>query len=298
MNARVYSHAGELKGFSVKSCPAMPRPAAALMCPPDHYDVTQARNPYMADSLGRVDRQAARRQWEAVREAFEGLGRPVKLIEPAPGLEDMVFAANQTLTGLGPRMERLCLLSQMRHPARRGEVDYFERWFRREGYAIHRLKDPALTFEGMGDCVWHPDKRLLWGGYGFRTDAEVYPEVARIFEAPVVTLKLVNERFYHLDTCFCPLTPEAVLIYPAAFSPDSLELILKIFPIVLAAEEREAAARLPCNAVVVDSSVVIQAGASAAIRNIRALGLNAVEVDTSEFLKSGASVFCLKMNLY
>ncbi len=246
----------------------------------------------------KIDHALAGQQWEGVKSAFEDLGRPVEMIDPVEGLEDMVFTANQTLTGLTPRMERLCFLGQMRHPGRRGEVPHFEKWFREKGYKIAGLKDPAYSFEGMGDSVWHPGKRLLWGGYGFRTDPEVYEHVAKAFETPVVMLKLVNERFYHLDTCFCPLTPEAVMIYPPAFDPDSLELILRLFPIVLAADEREASSRFPCNACVVDSTVVIQAGASTAIRHMKAIGVNVREVETSEFLKSGGSVFCLKMHLY
>lgn len=298
MNKRIYSEATELKGFSIKNCPSMPPPAGALMCPPDHYNISEVRNPYMASGLGQVDLTAARSQWDGVRAALEKLGRAVRTIDPVEGLEDMVFAASQTLTGLTTRMEKVCMLAQMRHPARRGEVEHFERWFRSEGYKIVRLKDSAMTFEGMGDCVWHPGKRLLWGGHGFRTDPEVYERVAESFETPVVRLKLVNERFYHLSTCFCPLTQDAVLIFPTAFAPASLELILKMFPIVLVAEEREAMESLPCNAAVIDSTVLIQKDATAAIRHIQAIGLRVAEVETSEFIKSGSSVHNLRMHVY
>lgn len=298
MAIKIYSHASDLKGFSVKNCLSMPPPNAVLMCPPDYYNVTAGRNPYMGANIGKIDKEKVRVQWEGVRQVFEGLGRPVKTIAPREGLEDMVFTANQTLTGLTRKMERVCMLSQMRHPARRGEVKHFEEWFDDAGYRIVRPKDPTLTFEGMGDCLWHSGKRLLWGGYGFRTDPEVYEQVAESFEAPVVRLKLVNERFYHLDTCFCPLTQEAVLIYPPAFDPESLELILRLFPIVLAADESEAGRLLPCNAAVVDSTAILQSGAASAIRHIKAIGLNVREVDTSEFLRAGGSVFCMKMQLY
>ena len=298
MKPRLYSSAGELKGFSVKNCASMPSPTGILMCPPDHFDVSEARNPYMGEKKGTVDRVRALAQWTSVREAFEALGRPVETLEPVAGFEDMVFAANQTLTGLTPRMERVCFLSRMRHPSRQGEVPYFESWFKNKGYRIARVKDTAFSFEGMGDAAWHPGKRLLWGGHGFRTDPEVYEEIAKTFEIPVVMLKLVNERFYHLDTCFCPLTPEAVLIYPPAFDPDSLELILRLFPIVLAADEREASSKMPCNATVIDSTAVMQKGAETAIRHMKAMGVSTIEVETDEFLKSGGSVFCLQMHLY
>jgi len=298
VNTRIYSSANDLKGFSIKNCPSMPSPSAVLMCPPDHYDVLEVRNPFMAAGLGKVDKPSARQQWDFLRATFERLGRPVKTLPPVEGLEDMVFAANQTLPGLTRHMDKICLLGQMRHPGRRGEVGHFEKWFQGEGYRIFKLKDPSATFEGMGDCLWHPGKRMLWGGHGFRTDPEVYEQIAEIFEAPVIQLKLVNERFYHLATCFCPLTQEAVLIYPPAFSPESLELILRLFPIVLAADEREASDRLCCNATLVDSSLVMQKGCATAFRHISALGLDVHEVETAEFIKSGSSVSNLKMNLF
>lgn len=299
MNTQVYSNANELRGFSVKNCASMPQPGSVLMCPPDHYDVLDVKNPFMIGKAGTVDKVQAKSQWEGVKDAYASRGKTVKLIDPVEGLEDMVFCANQTMVGLTTRMERVCLLGRMRHPSRRKEVPYFESWFKQEGYRIERLKDETAMFEGMGDCLWHPGKRLLWGGYGFRSDPEVYEEVAQVFEAPVILLRLVNERFYHLDTCFCPLSQESVLIYPSAFDPESLGLILKIFPIVLVAEELEATKLLACNAAVIDSKVaLIQKGNEIANRHVAAIGIETVPLETGEFLKSGGSVYCMRMPIY
>ncbi len=297
--SRVYRTVHDLKGFSLKSCASMPEPTGVLMCPPDHYDVVDVKNPFMAGQAGSVNRGLARRQWEDVKAAFERAGKPVDLIEPLPGLEDMVFCANQTFVGVTPRMERVCLLGQMRHSSRRREVPAFAAYFQSRGYRVASLKDPAVLFEGAGDAVWHPSKRLIWGGHGFRTEPEAYEEVSRLFDAPVVLLKLVNERFYHLDTCFCPLTSEAVLIYPSAFDAASLELILKIFPVVLTAGETEAVRRMACNAAVVDSrAAIVQRGSPSVARHMAVMGLEVIEVDTTEFIKAGGSVYCLKMFTY
>ncbi|MBI3288658.1 MAG: hypothetical protein HYZ74_03975 [Elusimicrobia bacterium] len=194
----------------------------------------------------------------------------------------------------------MAMLSAMRHLSRRREVEAFEAWYKSRGYRIVRVKPGGHeTFEGSGDAVWHPGKRLIWGGHGFRTDPAMFEQVAEAFKAPVILLKLVNERFYHLDTCFCPLTPEAVLIYPSAFDAASLELILKIFPIVVTASEADAVTRMSCNSAVWRSkTAVVQKGATAASGHMRALGLEIVEVDTSEFVKSGGSVYCLKQFLF
>ncbi len=298
MSRTVYRGVNDLKGFSLKNCPSMPEPGGVLMCAPDHYDVVDVKNPFMAGHVGAINRGLARRQWEEVKAAFEAAGKPVSLIPSVEGLEDMVFCANQTFVGVTPKMEKVCLLAQMRHSSRRREVPAFEAWFKGQGYAIARLKE-GVSFEGAGDAIWHPGKRLIWGGHGFRSQPEAYDEVARAFDSPVVLLKMVNEKFYHLDTCFCPLTSEAVLIYPSAFDAESLGLILKIFPIVLTASEGEAGRLLACNAAVVDSkTAILQKGASAVARHMAVMGLKVLEVDTSEFIKSGGSAYCLKMFLY
>ena len=299
MNTQVYTNANELRGFSVKNCASMPAPGTVLMCAPDYFDVVDVKNPFMVGKVGTVDKALARRQWDAVRDTYAAKGKIIKQIEPVAGFEDMVFCVSTTMVGLTTRMERVCLLSLMRHPSRRREVPFFEKWFRAEGYRIERLKDETAMFEGMGDCLWHPGKRLLWGGHGFRSDPEVYKEVAHIFEAPVILLHLVNERFYNLITCFCPLSPEVVLIYPPAFDPESLGLILKIFPIVLVAEETEATRLLACNAAVVDSkTALLQKGAEIAARHIRASGIETIPLDAGEFLKSGSSVASLRAPVY
>lgn len=292
MKARLYSSAEELKGFSVKNCPAMPPPAGALMCAPDHFAPESDAPPSEAD------RQRARAGWEGVKTALEELGRPVKLIEPVAGLPNMVFTGTNALTGVTPRMEKVCALGQSRRPSRKGESERFEAWFKEAGYRVVKPRDPALAFEPGADCSWHPGKRLLWGAHGFHSDPEAFIQPAEAFEAPVILLKLVNERFPHLSSCFRPLTPEAVLIVPPAFDPVSLELILRIFPIVLAADEREAAAMRPCGAVVVDGTAILESGAAMAIGHIRAIGLAARPVETRDFIKAGASVAGLAAPLY
>lgn len=297
--SRVYRSVNDLKGFSIKNCASMPDPAAVLMCPPEHFDVVDVKNPFMSGQVGSVNKALARKQWDEVRSAFENAGKAVKLIDPVPGLEDMVFCANQTMVGLTPKMERVCILGQMRHSSRRREVPAFAEFFKSQGYKVVKLKDDTALFEGGGDALWHPGKRLLWGGHGFRSDPGVYDQVSEVFDTPVIALKLANERFYHLDTCFCPLTPEAVLIYPSAFDAASLELILKIFPVVLTANETEAVRGMACNAAIVDSkTAIVQRGSSSVARHMSVMGLKVVEVDTSEFIKSGGSVYCMKMSVY
>lgn len=277
----------------------MAGPAGVLLCPPKHYNVLEVKNPLMAGHVGKVDSSQARAQWEAARLAFGGAGLPVSLLEPADGLEDMVFTANPSFAGLGPRGEKICVLGAMRHLSRRPETALHEAWFSKADYIIKRLKTPGVFFEGGGDALWHPNRRLIWGGHGFRSEPEAYEDLSRIFDCPVILLKLVNERFYHLDTCFSPLSSEIALVYPPAFQRESLELILRVFPMVLVAKEREAGGLLCCNGVAgPGKKVLLQKGAHGAKAALTGAGFSVTEVETGEFLKSGGSLYCMKSFLF
>lgn len=248
---------------------------------------------------GGPDAARARGQWEALRKAFEDAGKSVSVLEPPAGAgEPASCLSRQAFPGLGPRMERVCVPAGGRRGRQQDDLPARD-WLRGQGYRVEALPDATAAFEGLGDCRWHPGKRLLWGGYGFQTDPEVYSHVALAFWAPVIRLKLVNERFPRLDTCFCPLTQEAVLIYPPAFDGASLELILRLFPVVLAAEEGEAAGLMACSAAVLDSrTAFVPKGAGTCARRIRALGLEVAEVDASEFLRPGGSIFRMSLPFF
>jgi len=270
-------------------------PRAVLLCPPDEYDVVDVKNPHMEDAVGTVDRARARRQWEALRDAFTGIGVRVETIDPVPGCEDMVFCANQTLTVPG---EKVCVLSHMRFESRRREVPAFARWFEERGY---RVLDPfaeTTLFEGAGDALWHPRRRVLWAGHGFRTGPEAHAVLAAALGVPVVSLALEDERFYHLDTCLCPVDEQTALVFPGAFPPADLDRLRGAFPRLIEVDEDEAVHAFACNAAAFfGTTVVIEARARRTAARLEGLGYRVVAVDTSEFLKSGGSVFCLKQFL-
>jgi N-dimethylarginine dimethylaminohydrolase len=261
-----------------------------LLCPPDHFDVIDVKNPFMEGQAGRVDRERARTQWEDLAEAFRAAGLEVDMLPPLPGCEDMVFSANPSLTGLGKGGKRICVLSRMRHPSRQREVAAHRDWFAARGYDV--IESPVL-FEGGGDAIWHPGQRVLWGGHGQRSAAEVYPFLAHLFGVETLTLELKTD-FYHLDTCFCPIDKRTVLVYPGAFTRGGLALIRRKFRKVLEADTADARARFACNAAVHDRNVVIQRGCARLEEELRGLGCQVRAIETGEFLKSGGSVYCMK----
>lgn len=292
----VYESASQID-FELGDCASLPRPGRVLLTSPTHFDVEYVINPHMADHVGNVDGQKAGRQWRILQDAYESLGFTVNVVEGAEGLADMVFCANQTLPFYRPKSgERGVVMSRMHAVQRRPEVEHFDGFFREAGYEIVLLnKQNGSDFEGMGDAIWHPRRYLLWGGYGIRSSREAYEEISNRLGVRVLLLRLEDEDFYHLDTCFSVLDEQTVLIYPGAFDEAGLGLIRHFFNRIIEAPEDESRTLLACNAHAPDGEhVLIQKGCDETNAALREAGFMPVEVDTSEFLKAGGSVFCMK----
>jgi N-dimethylarginine dimethylaminohydrolase len=295
----VIRSAADLAALDVAALPDRVEPQRVLMCTPESFDVVDVKNAFMEGNVGSVDRVEAAAEWEALRCAFEVAGHEVVTIEGAPGLEDMVFSANQVLPGMGEDGTPYVVLSHMRFPSRRREVPYYRDWFAARGYRVLELPESVELFEGQGDAIWHPGKMLLWGGYGHRTTLAAYEALSELIGVPVIALELAHTDFYHLDTAFCALAPDAVLIFPGAFTPEGRDLISSVFERVIEVDEREASERFACNGAAVDGrTVLIQRGADTTVAKLRAAGFEPIEVETREFIKSGGSVFCMKLMIY
>ena len=297
--SKVITSAAQLD-FSRDDLPTMPLPKKALMVTPRYFSVEYVINPHMADNVGRVNKLEARNEWDVLKSTFEQVGVEVHTIEGQEGLPDMVFCANQSLPYLDEDGGREVIMSIMHADERKEEVPYIEQWYRQNGYEIHYLdEDKIEDFEGCGDAIWHTGRRLLWGGYGYRSSVTAYNEVSDIFGLPVIALELVDESFYHLDTCLCVLDEKTALIYPEAFTDGGLELINALFDTVIHASKYEATSLFACNATCPDGkNVIIQQGCTDVNKNLRDNGFSVHEVSTYEFLKSGGSVFCMKMMLW
>lgn len=296
LHAAVYERVAHLPhDFSVESLPPLPAPAGAVLCPPDHFDVVDVKNPFMAGNAGRVDKAAARREWEALRDAFLGAGARVELLVPLPSCEDMVFCANTALLGIDADGRKTCVPGRMTFESRAPEVAVMVAWARANGYRVaDGAFDPALRFEGAGDAIWHPGRRLLWGGYGWRTDPRTYRSIAEALGTPVVMLALTDSTYYHLDTCFVALDERTVLVHPPAIATEGMELVNRVFERVVTVGADEAQ-RFACNATVLaPGTIAIDRRAFVTAARLRELGYRVVELDTGEFMKSGGSAYCMK----
>lgn len=303
VESRPVNRVSEVQQLSIGDFARRIEPGTILMCEPTFFTVQDVKNPFMEGKVGTIDKSQARAQWEALKKTFEKLGYPVKVVEPQPDLEDMVFTANQVLPGLGEDGRPFVLLGEMKHPSRQREVPWFRKWFMANGYRVITLGDgigdgaTSPRFEGQGDALWHPGRRLLWGGHGFRTEEAAYDVVLNLLKVPIVKLKLINEAFYHLDTCFAPLDQDTVMVYPPAFDADGLNLIRHFFKNVIEVGDHDAN-NFACNAVALGKKVILQKDSPALVDRLRQDGFDPIEVETGEFMKSGGSVFCLKMMIH
>jgi N-dimethylarginine dimethylaminohydrolase len=262
--------------------------ARILMCPPDHFGIEYEINPWMDRKKG-ADRERAAAQWQALYETLTGpVGATVELLEPVPGLPDMVFTANAGLVA-GKRF----IPSRFRHSVRTGEEPHFHRWFESHGYEVLPLPAGCI-FEGAGDALSCGD--TLFAGYHFRSHVSSHRELSRMLGKRVLSLELSNPRFYHLDTCFCPLGPDSAIYYPDAFDRYAQRVLSAgVSRPVLA--DPDDAARFGCNAVVVDRHVVINEGCAGLKARLEEAGYTVHPVDLSEFLKSGGAAKCLTLRL-
>ncbi|MEX0686826.1 MAG: arginine deiminase-related protein [Balneolales bacterium] len=292
--ASVITHVSEL-GFFLNQVSDMPSPGQILMVQPTHYSIDYVINPHMEGNEGTVDKKKALQEWGKIRDTFKSNGLKVQTIEGQPGMPDMVFCANQSLPYVDENGNKKVIMSIMRSEHRKNEVPFIEQWYRQNGYQVIYIDPPGIeSFEGMGDAIWHNKRRLLWGGYGYRTSSKAYDFISRTYNVPVITLELNNPFFYHLDTCFCILNEDTVLIYPKAFTRDSLDLVQAVFKNIIEADTKAAEQNFACNATSDGTNVVIQKGSNEVKDKLKLLGFNVQEVETGEFIKSGGSVFCMK----
>ncbi|MBD2209264.1 TIGR00300 family protein [Nostoc linckia FACHB-104] len=269
----------------------MTSPIRFLMCAPDHYDVDYVINPWMEGNIHKSSRDRAVEQWQKLYHVLKEHAI-VDLVPPEKGWPDMVFTANAGLV-LGDNV----VLSRFLHKERQGEEPYFQKWFEANGYTVHVLpKD--LPFEGAGDALLDREGRWLWAGYGFRSELDSHPYLAKWLDIEVLSLRLIDERFYHLDTCFCPLANGYLLYYPGAFDSYSNRLI----EMRVAAEKRIAieeadAVNFACNAVNVDSIVIMNKASDSLKTRLANVGFQIIETPLKEFLKAGGAAKCLTLRV-
>jgi N-dimethylarginine dimethylaminohydrolase len=259
-----------------------------LMCPPDHFDVTYSINPWM-DPGHPPDLEQARRQWEALVGELDAAGAGVELLEPAPGLPDLVFTSDAGVVD-----GRRFVPGRPRHPERRPEIEHAAAWFASRGFEIVDLGGGEDAFLEAGEVV--PVDGTLVASHGFRSTPEGVAALAASLGREVIPVELTDDRLYHLDAVLCPLDDRRAIVYPEGLTTSSRRVVLDLVPEPLALDEAEALT-FCANGVVVGRSVLLSACPARVRRTLERWGFDVRVTPVSEFLKAGGSVHCLTLRI-
>ncbi|WP_454300881.1 dimethylargininase [Salana multivorans] len=259
-------------------------PRHYLMCRPTYFDVVYEINPWMHADVA-VDQELVMAQWENLRTTYTELGHRVDVIEGVPGLPDMVFAANGATV-----VDGKALGSSFHYPQRRAEAAHYNAWLREHGFEV---TEAVAVNEGEGDFLTVGPRVLA--ASGFRSDPSWHAELAAVTGREVVSLKLVDPRFYHIDTALTVLDDDAIAYLPEAFSPAS-QATLEAYPGAIHVSAEDAAV-FGLNSVSDGRNVFVAAQATGFIEQLRAAGYVPIPIDLSELLKGGGGIKCCTLEL-
>jgi N-dimethylarginine dimethylaminohydrolase len=262
-----------------------------LMCAPDFFGVDYVINPWMEGQIGKAARTLAQAQWTNLRRGLEREAA-IEFVAPARGLPDMVFTANAGLA-IGDK----AVVSRFKAPERRPEEQLFRACFDALGYRLAPWPED-VAFEGAGDALVDCARPLIWCGHGFRSSPNAAKRLEEIFDRETVSLRLVDPRFYHLDTCFCPLPDGWLLYYAGAFDEASQDAIARLTPREKRIEASEAdAIAFACNAIEINRRVFMNGASQALQTRLRDAEFQPVVSPLGEFIKAGGGAKCLTLNL-
>ncbi len=272
-----------------------------MVVDPAHFDVSYVINPWMKPGDWAADpeghRRAARASYDALRAALSAAGAHVEAVPGVAGQPDMVFPANAAVV-----LDGRAIVARFACAERRGEEQPYLAAL--QAYVERGMLDEVGMFpegcfqEGAGDAIWDINRQLFWTGYGQRSTFAATDHLARFFGKRVVALELATPQFYHLDTCFCPLSGGEILFYPPAFTADALALIhANTTPAQRLEASAQDAAAFCVNAVCLGKTVVM----ARAPEHVRGLlterGYAVSDVDLDPFILSGGGAYCMTLRL-
>jgi N-dimethylarginine dimethylaminohydrolase len=277
------------------------RKPVILVVDPAYFSVSYVINPWMNPAAWKADPAAhqrhARASFAALCDMLAAAGATVHRVAGVVGLPDMVFPANAAVV-----LDGRAIVARFACHERRGEEKAYQAAL--QPYLASGLLREISIFpegcfqEGAGDAIWDHTRQLFWAGYGQRSVRQAVDELEKFFARPAVPLHLATPEFYHLDTCFCPLSGGEVLYYPPAFAPESLARIESL----VAPEQRliataDDAAHFCVNAVCIDRTIVMAKATDHVRELLESRGYTIRDVDLAPFILSGGGAYCMTLRL-
>ncbi len=261
--------------------------AHILMCPPDYYGIHYEINPWMSTER-QADHDLAVQQWQGLHQCLKDTGAKISQLTPIDGLPDMVFTANAAVI-----FRKRVVLARFKHQQRQGEETHFQQWFEANGWQVQQSPGD-FAFEGAGDALFCGE--TLFAGYRMRSDAGGHQKIGEMLGVRVLPLELIDPYYYHLDTCFCPLSKDSAIYFPGAFDDYGLRVLRELIGQLIPVEKQEARS-FACNAVVVGRKVITNTGCPGLHQHLKQAGFEPVATPLSEFAKAGGSAKCLTLRL-
>lgn len=270
-----------------------------LMCYPKNFLVNYEINDWMKDKIGTVNEKLAISQWEELHKQLLSLGNNIMLMRnQSPEVPDLVFTANAAL-----KIGNSVLISKFSKKERQAESYYYKQVF--ENLNLHtdmRCIEENINFEGAGDILLHKKSDTYVLTYGFRTDQKALKPIIDFIaennqQSSVLQVQLVDSRFYHLDTCFCPLDNGDILYFPDAFSSQSQKELIEKFSSQLIKINEADAINFACNSINIDRFIILNKSSAKLIKTLLDRNFIVIETPLNEFLKAGGSAKCLTMEI-
>lgn len=269
-----------------------------LMCEPNLFNVNYEINPWMEHKINSVDSDLAYKQWKSLMTILSEKSKTVIMEKQSTLLPDIVFTANAGLI-----IDNTFITSNFQFNERKPESFIFSRHLNEIGFSVDNyFIENDIAFEGAGDALFSHSNKSLFLAHGFRTSKLCSNHIVNVLKNhnssyTLYELELIDPRFYHLDTCFCPLDNGLIMYYPKAFSMETREKLIGNFGNKLIEVSEEDAITFVCNAVSVSNNLILNKVSDDFKNYLNLMGINVYEAPMSEFLKSGGSCKCLTLNL-
>lgn len=267
-----------------------------LMCEPRDFNVSYVINPWMEAQVGQVDKTLAHTQWNNLYRIISEKAT-VHTITEQGGLPDLVFTANAAFL-----YKNVAYLSHFAFKERQPEAVLYAIALSKLGYQVNEhFLEKNIFFEGAGDALLSVDKKMLFLGYGHRSDKRCFDYLDQVLDQDldyIAPLELVSPHFYHLDTCFCPLTDGHTLVHLPAFSSVSQDMLQAVLGDKLISVETEDAQVFACNAVeYADKCVVLNEASASLVAMLEERGFGVLQTPLTQYLKSGGAAKCLTLEI-
>ena len=272
-----------------------------LMTRPSTFGVSYTINPWMQPQAWQRNRQAlignAKQSWQALYDTLTASGSKIHLLDPVIPLPELVFPTNSAIV-----LDGKVLMSSFSRAERKREQPVFLKhmnWLCEKGVVSEVGTISARTpQEGSGDCRWDSHRQLFWAGFGQRSHHTSHQRIAEFFKTEVVSIELIDPRFYQVSMALCCLDNGDVMYFPEAISADSLAVLKEhVAPENRIEVSLADASAFNLNLLALDKTLLMTPPSPALRDELKQRGYQPKLVNVLPFTMAGASVGSLALRL-